>query len=736
MNPINSLGRTQSLRLLVVVLGLLILAIGFSWGININQKNAGDISPSPTPDSLIKIPSQPVSSDNTQSKTNATLVYGLWSPGVVEVRTVNDDGSFDHPITKLPAKIKDIHVLNRSEVLYLSDTDSYDHAKRIETINTATLETKIIAEAEPNWGIDDVIVSPDKTYIAWWEVKFAAESKILLGGDSKVHLLNLDTGKSSMVIQEHSDKKSPIHYPLFFDRQNKLYLDTFKPNTGRGFYLGVSSVTPQNPTQLNPVEQLSQGKFSSHPLLIPNQNKIVFIGFDSKAEFILDQKIKEDPKRLELDNPNQIVLLDLDSFSEKVIADSSLGKIYSDLSYSADGSKSFYTIYHWSLPTGTIRTVSSQKQLGVYDNQNGSFQVYSNLLPIGTKVMNIYGNQLLLATLEKDSLGNLGENYTETISKLASFDLNSNKSNFFYQRPKTQIIDLLSAQTRDSLNLLGQTTESNEGDNLKSTQLGEVIIPQSQNEQIVNRLDSQNDNKTDPECDPNKTTNPDNKDGNKNKDGIPPGCRCRNLCPDLHDQKGDNWKDICRDQVGKCYDSPLYLYPETTTNVVIQPKVSNRVYYSKPGLISGSWKLRVDPKGIITDRAGITYNKVDYNYFSSDYSPPGYGLVATQANLNQTLNFYARSLGLNEKETKDFVSFWEEELTHSLAPYYLISHYPAETASKIMSFEINPTPQTFLQVIMYLKPLQLPISIPLPTFNQIPPRKGFTAVDWSGKIEP
>ena len=234
MNPINSLGRTQSLRLLVVVLGLLILAIGFSWGININQKNAGDISPSPTPDSLIKIPSQPVSSDNTQSKTNATLVYGLWSPGVVEVRTVNDDGSFDHPITKLPAKIKDIHVLNRSEVLYLSDTDSYDHAKRIETINTATLETKIIAEAEPNWGIDDVIVSPDKTYIAWWEVKFAAESKILLGGDSKVHLLNLDTGKSSMVIQEHSDKKSPIHYPLFFDRQNKLYLDTFKPNTGRG----------------------------------------------------------------------------------------------------------------------------------------------------------------------------------------------------------------------------------------------------------------------------------------------------------------------------------------------------------------------------------------------------------------------------------------------------------------------------------------------------------------------
>lgn len=110
-------------------------------------------------------------------------------------------------------------------------------------------------------------------------------------------------------------------------------------------------------------------------------------------------------------------------------------------------------------------------------------------------------------------------------------------------------------------------------------------------------------------------------------------------------------------------------------------------------------------------------------------------MVSNILNLRQTLYDYGSKLGLINRELADFTEFWIAELGKYESGYFFISHFDKESALKIMSFDISPKSDTFIQVIMYFKPLEKPYTTEAPDFPAIPERKGFTVVDWSGIVD-
>ena len=88
-------------------------------------------------------------------------------------------------------------------------------------------------------------------------------------------------------------------------------------------------------------------------------------------------------------------------------------------------------------------------------------------------------------------------------------------------------------------------------------------------------------------------------------------------------------------------------------------------------------------------------------------------------------------LGLNEKETKDFLEFWQPKL--EVKPYVFVTFLPQREFDKLAPLTVNPKPDTVIRVFMDYEPLEKFINVPEPQFST-PIRTGFTVVEWGGRL--
>src|SRR3989344_7905636 len=608
----------SNLRIFVVLVGVLILAIGFSWGTSDNSSKTDNNTTSQN-ENVFNLPSPGVL---TGGKNNGSIVFGLWSANLgTQIRVANTSQGSDYTLAQLPANIKDVHVLSNNKLLFIANTDSIDHGKEIVIYDTKTYQTEQIVQVEEGRGIDDIVLSPDKKFIAWWEVKFDSKTNVLKGGESKVFIQNLEEKMTKLVVDESQSVE--MHYPLFFDWENRLYLDAFKPNQGRQYYLGISFVTYDSPTVLNPISQLTKGKFSSQPILSPLDNKVVYTGFDGKdgnGKTIfynpLEKSLKEELRRPELDNPNQVILLDLDNLAsdqEKIIAGSENNQQYRNLIFSSDGKYVVYAIFHISLlPSGKPNIVYSHK-IGIYSLDNGETIYLDDNSPAPKIIIDYKDNQLIYGETEgSTSIGNLGETYSSTLrSFVVSNAQDKSKLNLAGTNRKMQFISYEPYQKSGKLNLFSQTTQPTIEKNRKSLELVELIVPDTKN--VENRLNSQN-NPIKPAA--NQTLNPDVSPTPSECSDCTTCCElvvqlCGTPCDwvDYSDPHYPNGRrcDAYENHVAlgyKCYDSPLYLYPQKTSSVNIKPKVSHRIYYSNPQLKDQSWEITASPNGQLVTTSG------------------------------------------------------------------------------------------------------------------------------------
>lgn len=177
----------------------------------------------------------------------------------------------------------------------------------------------------------------------------------------------------------------------------------------------------------------------------------------------------------------------------------------------------------------------------------------------------------------------------------------------------------------------------------------------------------------------------------------------------------------------------IYLYPTEKTNVSVRVQPAGFLTYTNPKYPDNGWQVVAHPDGKI-DSDGKIY---DYLYYESkikdsEINKPQDGFVIAFNDLSAFYSKILPKLGLNEKETKDFKTYWEKYLPTS--PYYFVGLMDEQSIEKIEPLSINPKPESIIRVRFYFKALDKKISVKEPTIIA-PRRTGYTLVEWGGLVK-
>lgn len=677
----------DSIRTPVIILAFLLLGTGivtYQAAKTPSSFRQQAISPQPSPTATTTSPVFRLA----ESDSEATLVYGVWEEGKSIIKTINVDGSNHITLAKLPSNIKDVNAVSENELLYIAETDGRDHGKKVDLYNLTTSETKTLFSADPGFGIDDIVLSSDKQHLAVWEVKFAPNSNILEGGNSRVYIVkSVNPGNKTLIVDEENvSSTNPLRYPLFFDSAGRLYLDTFGPNGG-GWNLGLWVVNNDG-TNLVPVPGMADGEYSIDPVTSLDGTKIVFTGYDPSA-FPQLQTATSGVLRPAIANPNLLQIMDLSNFQKTTLLGSADGAQYANPIFSDDQQKIAFLKYQ------VLDGETSKYQgIEVYDLASGEItRISSPELTLPVVIFKFSQNGIYWGK-EAQDIGNLGNNYQSAFETFSLTKLEGTTS-LVVVGYRLQFIDCLNKAPGQPLafNISTQTVPEPTAFSLKLKSFEFKPLVQI-------RTPQQNDSPDLPHC---------------------------------HDLLGNDrrseWAAARRE--GKCSDSPLYLYPQKETWVTVRVKPPAEILYSEPTYNSG-WQVLAKPSGqlITTERKKL--NKISYTYLTSQTEAPKSGLVVKKEELETTLETYAKNLGLEGREITDFVLFWKQNLP--VSAYYFISHFNTEESKTLLPIEITPKPEILIQVVMYFKPLEKPINVAPPVFEEIHKRSGFVAVDWSGMI--
>jgi len=174
----------------------------------------------------------------------------------------------------------------------------------------------------------------------------------------------------------------------------------------------------------------------------------------------------------------------------------------------------------------------------------------------------------------------------------------------------------------------------------------------------------------------------------------------------------------------------LYLYPETTTEVVVELGEKVNVFNSRPHYGS-NWQLTASSDGTLIDQStSKSYHHIFWEGISGHLPPLEKGFVVDTANLRAFFNETLACLGLNSNEARDFQDAWLKEFKG--ARYYFIGFYDRETIDWYAPMQITPPPATIIRILMDYRPLAGPVYIESPVFAPRPGRSGFVAVEWAG----
>ena len=142
---------------------------------------------------------------------------------------------------------------------------------------------------------------------------------------------------------------------------------------------------------------------------------------------------------------------------------------------------------------------------------------------------------------------------------------------------------------------------------------------------------------------------------------------------------------------------------------------------------------------VIADRDSNLYNLADakdYPYlfwegYGLNYKRPQSGFVVAKADVYNFLKSTLSKLGLNTKESADFMDFWAPKM--QAKPYYLVSFVEQSEFNRLAPLSVSPRPDTVIRVFMDYTGLDKPFSVQEPKIIT-PFRHGFTVVEWGGAL--
>ncbi len=178
----------------------------------------------------------------------------------------------------------------------------------------------------------------------------------------------------------------------------------------------------------------------------------------------------------------------------------------------------------------------------------------------------------------------------------------------------------------------------------------------------------------------------------------------------------------------------IYLYPQKPTEINVKLNLDGKLTVSNPKYNSTEgWQVFALPDGTIKQPLNLT--EYPYLYYEADLNNvtiPKEGFVYSQKELPKSLKSLMETIGFNEKETGDFLSYWLPRLTEK--PYYFITLLPENVINEKEKLTFSSTPDTLIRTRFVFEGLDAPMSVkPL---SNIPShvRVGFTVTDWGGTL--
>ncbi len=212
-----------------------------------------------------------------------TLVYGGWVGNKSSIKSLDLSSGENKTLAELPENIKKVSVISSDSLLYIDQTDDRDHGKQLVLYSLRDKKPLATVSASAGFGIDDYAVSPNKQFVAIWEVSFAPNSSVLKGGHSRVYALNLDSPTVKNLIYDESASVF-VNNPRAVLNDGRVVTDRFVPNdpNGQGWAYGVS-ISSFDGTTKQQLTQMQDGTYGTPPVISPDGKKLVFTGYNGSS---------------------------------------------------------------------------------------------------------------------------------------------------------------------------------------------------------------------------------------------------------------------------------------------------------------------------------------------------------------------------------------------------------------------------------------------------------------------
>ena len=178
-----------------------------------------------------------------------------------------------------------------------------------------------------------------------------------------------------------------------------------------------------------------------------------------------------------------------------------------------------------------------------------------------------------------------------------------------------------------------------------------------------------------------------------------------------------------------CAKPIIYIYPEEEIELTVKLGKKENITCSYPKYEDG-WRVIAKPDGTLID---VTNQRELYALYwegiQSEEIVEDEGFIVKGEETIEFLEEKLDILGLNARETEEFIIYWLPKLEAN--KYNYIRFATQEEIDKNMPLEISEEPDTIIRVLMQYKGLEEPIKIKEQRLEE-QKREGFTVVEWGG----
>lgn len=183
--------------------------------------------------------------------------------------------------------------------------------------------------------------------------------------------------------------------------------------------------------------------------------------------------------------------------------------------------------------------------------------------------------------------------------------------------------------------------------------------------------------------------------------------------------------------VQACGKPVIYLYPESATKVAVE--VGADFSLTDPLYPSGGWRdVWAEPSG------RLTYRSKNYDYLfwegtgHGQYPQIKQGVLVPQVEVLDHLKQQLKTLGLNRKESADFLGYWQDKIPKT--KFVRLTWFGTDELETLAPLRISPQPDTLIRVFLDMAGFDQTFALPKQTLKSIP-RRGFTVVEWGGLVQ-